>query len=470
MNMIIDFDEDDLKPKQQAKIISLPNNKNEDKKKTDITESIEFRFIKYFKSKPNSYKVDIDTTELYIFKNTYYEIVKDLDIKKEINGFLTNFAKKELNSKNINSTLNTLKSSGFEAFDKQEKNTIPFLDYHLKIDNNGDFHKIEADEKTNFRYVVNAKLEQFTDQFTENTIYISDILPDGLFKRFIETSLANKDDRELVQEYLGYTLLNNTDFQVCQYWQGGGSNGKGILMKLIEKIHEKTITINFNSNNNFSLSNLPNSSLVLVPETDKIINESLFKSLVAGDRIEINRKNKDAFSIIPTAKYIFSGNHFPIIKDFSDGVWRRLQIIHFNKQFKGDEIIFGLDRLIIETEFHIFVEWVLAGLQRLLKRGKFKLTENQISIIENQKTESNSVYAFIEEYNIKKSQPSTSIVNTALHKENVYKKYVEYCDNNGFYKSNSINFWKMMKTKIDYQEQKRNINGKRIRVVYLTMN
>jgi hypothetical protein len=28
----------------------------------------------------------------------------------------------------------------------------------------------------------------------------------------------------------------------------------------------------------------------------------------------------------------------------------------------------------------------------------------------------------------------------------------------------------MMKTKIDYQEQKRNINGKRIRVVYLTMN
>ena len=418
---------------------------NQSTKKKADEESIELRFIKFFKLNQKKYKIDLNTNELFEFNNTYYTLVNDNKLKEEANRFITQYYPSKLSEKNISSSIKTLKSSGFPSLEQEESNIIPFLDFHLKIDEQGDFKAVSANSSTNFRYVINMNLEDLLDPIS-NEVFIKDYIPDGYFKRFIESSIEDVDDRNLVQEYLGYTLLNTTKFQVCQYWQGGGSNGKGVLMKLIEKMHKKTITLNLSGNNNFAYANLPNSSLVLVPETDKNIKENDFKSLVAGDLIEINKKNKDSFTYTPTAKFIFSGNGFPAIKDFSDGVWRRLQIIHFNKQFKEDDTIVDLEKLIYENEFSIFVEWCLVGLKRLLKRQKFILTDKQKDIVEKQKTESNSVYNFIEDYSIK--------IDNACEtsKTKIFSEYCRFCDENGFLKYNSVNFWKIMRMKLPYSE------------------
>jgi len=70
-------------------------------------------------------------------------------------------------------------------------------------------------------------------------------------------------------------------------------------------------------------------------------------------------------------------NGMPHINDFSDGLFRRIQLITWDTQFDGKngnpEPIPDLEKLIAESEMDDFIIWCLQGLQRLIK-NKWKFT------------------------------------------------------------------------------------------------
>ena len=55
-----------------------------------------------------------------------------------------------------------------------------------------------------------------------------------------------------------------------------------------------------------------------------IANASIFKKLVTGDQVNVERKGKDPFEFINYAKFLFSANVIPRIKDKTGAVQRRL--------------------------------------------------------------------------------------------------------------------------------------------------
>ena len=68
-----------------------------------------------------------------------------------------------------------------------------------------------------------------------------------------------------------------------------------------------------------------------------IVNASVFKKLVTGNRIQVQRKGERPFEFNNHAKMLFSANNIPRIKDKTGAVLRRLLIVPFDARFSADD-------------------------------------------------------------------------------------------------------------------------------------
>ncbi|MBK7656998.1 MAG: hypothetical protein IPJ18_20235 [Betaproteobacteria bacterium] len=160
---------------------------------------------------------------------------------------------------------------------------------------------------------------------------------------------------------------------------------------------------------------------------------NLFKSMVSGDALPIDRKYLSPISYAPQAHWILCTNHDQKSADNTLGFWRRMAIVPFTHQVAEADVIPGLDRKIIASELNLFLDWCLVGLQRLLARGK--LPEEPTAIQEAKKQAelaSDTVKAWIEEDGVKVVTPS-ALTGTRpafpreLRKDDVFKRYVDWC-------------------------------------------
>ena len=61
----------------------------------------------------------------------------------------------------------------------------------------------------------------------------------------------------------------------------------------------------------------------------------MFKAITGGDEIEGERKYQPGFTFKPFARLIFSANHLPRGRDFSDGFFDRWLIVPFEHTFRN---------------------------------------------------------------------------------------------------------------------------------------
>ncbi len=311
---------------------------------------------------------------------------------------------------------------------------------------------------------MEERIENGKKKFVE--IYKPSQLPEGsLFKQFIETSMPNAQIRELLQEYCGYTLMKGLPFQVAQVWEGNGSNGKSVLIAIMEALHKNSRSVDLDNLTPTELNKLIGASLVISPETPKkAINEQTLKKCISGDLLSVRALFENSVDYRPTAKWIISCNQFPILQDDTNGIWRRLQIFKWEVEFAGKEIIRDLEKKIIKSELRIVLDWCLTGLMRLLEREGF-----DTSAIDAQKEEkkvaSDNVLQFIKHVGL---AVDTSQPIYQKEKGDVYTDYTEYCEVNGFHANNSVNFWKKVRNKLrDLDEQRRTIRNQKILFVNL---
>ena len=155
-------------------------------------------------------------------------------------------------------------------------------------------------------------------------------------------------------------------------------------------------------------------------------------------------------------------NSLPVTTDKSDGLYRRLCIIPFNKQFKGDEIDIDLsEKLKLEAD-SIFL-FALSGLKRLHKQKKFTESVEVNNKLEEYKLDSNPVKQFMEEKYIKTDEEDKYISSISL-----YDAYVLWCGGNGFKSLNNVNFGKELK-RLGYNKSQKRIKSKPT-WVYMNLN
>lgn len=317
------------------------------------------------------------------------------------------------------------------------ESVIPMSNIWLRVTEDNRLKIQKPNKQIGITYHIKAKL-----QHESNAVFYDPkpIPPQSLFGRFLEVSLPDIAVRNLVQEYAGYTLINDTRFQAAQVWVGDGSNGKSVLLKLISELHAKVGAIALDELKGFGLTPVVDSSLLISAETPKRgINEQVFKKIVTGDPMNVAYKFKDMFTHSPTAKVLIACNRFPHINDESNGVWRRLQIVRWGVNIPKAEQINNLEHRIIKNELAYVVDWCLEGLLRLLARGDFEEPESVVVLKNAEKRNSNSVLTFIDDYGLQ------IVPQCEQNKKELQDMYERFCEQNCLTAFGGSEFWKKIR-------------------------
>jgi putative DNA primase/helicase len=275
---------------------------------------------------------------------------------------------------------------------------------------------------------------------------------------YLNSTFENDQERiNLIGEILGYCLTPSCKYQKAFMFVGEGSNGKSVLLDIIDYIwgskNVSDVEIN-DLNRAFARISLFGKLINKSSEIGTNIKDNIyFKKIATGDMMDGEYKGKDKLSFVNTAKLIFAMNDLPICKDKSDGFYRRLIIIPFNKKFKGSAIDVDLsEKLKLEAD-GIFM-FALKGLQRLnLQKGFTKSIEVD-NKIEEYKAESNPVFQFITDNYVINNDENKYILSNGL-----YEHYVVWCKSNGYKPLNNVNFGKELK-RLNYNKKQKKIEGK----------
>lgn len=262
------------------------------------------------------------------------------------------------------------------------------------------------------------------------------------FMQFLRTVLPDEAVRGRVQEYVGYTLTGDTRYQRAQFWLGSGANGKGVLANIVQALHGRPTSIQLDALEGFKLAGLIGASLIYSDEAPrKAINEQVLKSLIAGERILVDRKYLDPVSTHVRGKWLVLGNHIPTITDHSTGFWRRWDIVPFGVTIPETERDPLLAQHVIRNELSGVLAWALEGLTRLQKRGAFdpQVPAAMARLLHQVKADTNSVQAWYDDCAI------TVHAQGCALKDEVFSHYRRWCDRHGLRATASPRFWERMK-------------------------
>lgn len=174
-----------------------------------------------------------------------------------------------------------------------------------------------------------------------------------------------------MQRVVGYCLTGSVSEEKLFFLFGHGRNGKSVFCTVIETllgecavtISPTILTKNGGAEGARYVSRLAGARMASANElgTADIWDDERIKSLISRDKIAARKLYGEAYDFNPTHKMIVRGNHQPGVHDAGDGMWRRLVLIPFNRQFTDAEVIPNLDEQLISDELPGILAWSMAG-------------------------------------------------------------------------------------------------------------
>ncbi len=274
--------------------------------------------------------------------------------------------------------------------------------------------------------------------------YAPDAKPDR-WLRFLNDVMDGDGDRiELLQQWSGYCLTAQNDYQKFMLIAGEGANGKTVFTKIIEKMvgeeNVSHIPLSLFSQQ-FSLYSTLGKSLNSTSESSHRLDElaeTALKSFTSADAMTFQRKYKEPIHSKPTAKVMLSTNQLPNFADKSSGIWRRMLFVPFDVTIEADRQNHSLvDELCCELP--AIFNWAIEGLQKLKAAGRFVEPRRCKAAIEQYRRDVNPARTFLLE-NFNTSLGFDSVVCKEL-----YDSYVNWCLENGYRPLNSSNLGKEVK-------------------------
>ncbi len=206
--------------------------------------------------------------------------------------------------------------------------------------------------------------------------------------------------KETINQVTAYTLTPHQFMQRIIALVGGGSNGKGTYIKLLDKfMGEENIVsseIKALSENRFETSCLHKKLLCVMGEvaSDDLEHTNILKKIGGEDKLSFQFKGKNSFTEPNTATAICLTNSLPITPDKSIGFYRKWLLIDFPNQFK--EIKDNPINKIPNVEFENLARKCLRILKELYENPKFINEGNFEMRIKRYEERSNPVMRFIE--------------------------------------------------------------------------
>jgi len=191
---------------------------------------------------------------------------------------------------------------------------------------------------------------------------------------FLEQVL-HADLIDLIWEIIGVCIYTGMGFQQAIFLDGEGRNGKGTVIRLIEKLIPPAFVSNIELQSfaidKFSKAELFNKILNVVGDLshNALSNTGVFKQLTGQDTVTADFKYGPKFKFKNQATLLFAANELPATNDATFGFYERMLIVPFDKvTLQKHEIDHTLeDRMELELE-GVLVKAV-EGLRRAMERG-----------------------------------------------------------------------------------------------------
>lgn len=262
-----------------------------------------------------------------------------------------------------------------------------------------------------------------------------------LFQKYLQRVQPDPTRQAILAEYLGYIFIHPSRLKMekALLLYGTGANGKSVFFEIVNALlgAENVSSYSLDSLTNdsgYQRAKIGNKLLNYASEINGKLEASIFKQLISGEPVEARLPYGEPFHITDYAKLIFNCNELPKEVEHTNAFFRRFLIVPFDVTIPEQEQDRGLASKIIQQELAGVFNWILAGLDRLLKAERFTHSQSVEDALKDFKKQSDTTKLFLEEMEYKPDP-----VKAVLLKD-LYTEYRSYCIDSGFKPVNKTNF------------------------------
>jgi putative DNA primase/helicase len=266
-----------------------------------------------------------------------------------------------------------------------------------------------------------------------------------LFQKYLDEVLPNKDKQKVFAEFCGYIFIKPSVLKLEKMLIlfGTGANGKSVFFEILNALLGSENISNYSlqsltNDTGYQRAKIANKLVNYASEINGKLETDVFKQMASGEPIEARLPYGEPFILNDYAKLIFNCNELPKDVEHTNAFFRRFLIIGFDITIPESKQDKQLANKIIESELSGVFNWILFGLERVLKQKKFSkclAVDNARSDYEKQ---SDSVKMFVEDFEYRTSTDFTTI-------KDLYIQYKTFCIEDGFRPVNKSNFMKRLR-------------------------
>ena len=410
-------------------------------KKPSFYKSNTFLLDKFANYMKNQYHIKRINGRLHIYKDGIY-IANDDEIRAEMITVIPGLNK-------------TKRNEVYDYINLLIRDDIRLLSANLIAFKNG-VYNIENGEFTDFSpdYIITNKIN-----WNYNPASKSELAENTLKK----LSCNDEKIEALLKEVVGYCFYRYNELGKAFILTGDKSNGKSTFLDMISYLlgAENISSLDLAElGERFKTAELFGKLANIGDDIkgDFIPDLAIFKKLVTGDRVNVERKGLNPFEFNNYSKMLFSANKVPRVKDETGAVLRRLIIVPFHAKFSKDDkdydpyIKYKLRSS--EVMEYLILEG-LKGLKNVLDNKGFTISEKVDAELQEFDEMNNPILMYVQDY-------SDDIVNNSTNE--VYLSYTSYCRESGLNPLGKIQFCRQICTMLNCKSVVKKIDGKPIRV------
>lgn len=252
--------------------------------------------------------------------------------------------------------------------------------------------------------------------------------------RFFDEVLPDAETRAIVEEFIGYCLWPDTRYQKTLMLTGeAGNNGKSTALGWIEatlgKVNVSSISLQ-DLEQRFRPAELVGKLANICADLPKeaLKDAGMFKALVTGDAVTVERKHREPFTYRNRTKFAFSANEIPGTRDRSPAFFRRWIIVPFPGYFPegSDQRDENLPEALQAPRARSYLlRLAVEGLRRLRGRGYFLDTPATKEAMAEYRRDADHIVAFWED------QLEYVGGDDWVSQDQVYGDYKRWCERAG---------------------------------------
>jgi putative DNA primase/helicase len=280
-----------------------------------------------------------------------------------------------------------------------------------------------------------------------------------LFMKFLNQVLPDMDRQSVLAEFLGYIFVRTEYLKLekALLLYGTGANGKSVFYDIVnallgaENVSSYTLE-NLTQKEGYYRAMISDKLVNYASEISDRANAAYVKQLASGEDTDGRLPYGEPFIVKNYAKLIFNLNQLPRDVEHTFAYFRRLLIVHFEVTIPEAEQDKQLAKKIIETELSGVFNWVLEGLDRILKNKAFTDSAAINQARDEYATNSDNVKLFLLDNNYKPDPENWVLI------KDLYLTYRTYCIEDGCKPLSKHNFMKRMKA-LKVVIEKRNVGN-----------